>query len=67
MSNIYTGKQGVKLNIRRGQGSEQEGEKIFIHIVERDKNGKEIISHKSFVTGEYLRELVMNDMKRENK
>lgn len=52
------------MNIRRGQGDELEGDKIFIHVVERDECGEERIIKKSFVTGEYLRELVMNDMKK---
>lgn len=60
MRGIYTGKKNQTLNIRRGQGSEREGEKIFIHVVERDEHGKQKIIKKSFVTGEYLRELVMN-------
>lgn len=64
MRNIRTGKMNQTLNIRRGRCNEFEGDKLFIHVVEKDEKGKETILKKSFVTAEYLRELVMNDMNR---
>ncbi|CUX16303.1 hypothetical protein BN3590_00007 [Clostridium sp. C105KSO15] len=48
MRHIYTGNPNQTLNIRRGQGDNKEGDKIFIHIVERDENGKEKIIRKSY-------------------
>lgn len=67
MRGIYTGKNNLTLNIRRGQGDSLEGDKIFIHVVERDKNGKEKIIKKSFLTGRFLRELVMNNTTNDSK
>lgn len=65
MRGIRTGKNNQTLNIRRGsQESYSDGEKLFIHVVERDENGKETIIKKTFITAEVLRELVMNDMGR---
>lgn len=64
MKNIYTGKMNQTLNIRKHQGDSLEGSKLFIHVVERDEYGNETIIKKSFITGEYLRELIMNDMRK---